>query len=49
MVVAEACSELVVVHFVHCTLSMLLSFWWSSFLWTCFWWRGFMSSFLQTD
>jgi len=27
MVVAEAGAELVVVHFVHCTLSTLLSFW----------------------
>jgi len=40
----------VVVHFVHCTLSTLLSFWWSSFWWSCFWWpcfwwRGFRSSF----
>jgi len=33
MVVAEACAELVVVHFVHCTLSTLLSFWWSGFWW----------------
>ena len=33
MVVAEACVELVVVHFVHCTLSTLLSFWWSGFWW----------------
>jgi len=27
MVVAEAGAKLVVVHFVHCTLSTLLSFW----------------------
>ena len=33
MVVAEACVELAVVHFVHCTLSTLLSFWWSGFWW----------------
>ena len=31
MVVAEACAELVVVHFVHCTLSTLWSgFWWDA-------------------
>jgi len=33
MVVADACSELVVVQFVHCTMSTLLSFWWSGFWW----------------
>jgi len=31
MVVAEACAELVVVHFVHCILSTLWSgFWWGA-------------------
>ena len=30
-----------VVHFVHCNLSTLLSFWWSSFWWSCFWWPCF--------
>ena len=33
MVVAQPCAELVVVYFVHCTLSTLLSFWWSGFWW----------------
>jgi len=53
MVVAEACADLVVVHFVHSTLSTLFSLWWNSFWWTCFWrtsfwWRHLQERFLQT-
>jgi len=33
MVDANACAELVVVQFVHCTMSTLLSFWWSGLWW----------------
>jgi len=48
----QACAELVVVQFVHCTMSTLLHFWWSSFWWSCFWWpcfwwHVFRSAFLQ--
>jgi len=53
MVVVEACADLVVVHFVHSTLSTLFSLWWNSFWWSClwrtsFWWRHPQVRFLQT-
>jgi len=48
MVVADTCADLVVVHFVHSTLSTLFSLWWNSFWWTCFWWRHLQERFLQT-
>jgi len=53
MVVAETCADLVVVHFVHSTLSTLFSLWWNGFWWTCFWrtgfwWRHLQERFLQT-
>jgi len=53
MVVAEACADLVVVHFVHSTLSTLFSLSWNGFWWTClwrtsFWWRHLQERFLQT-
>jgi len=53
MVVAETCADLVVVHFVHSTLSTLFSLWWNGFWWTCFWrssfwWRHLQELFLQT-
>jgi len=32
----ETCADLVVVHFVHSTLSTLFSLWWNGLWWACF-------------
>jgi len=52
VVEAETCADLVVVHFVHSTLSTLFSFLWNGFWWACFWrtsfwWRHLRERFLQ--